>query len=323
MKIIKPPKLQKGDAVGIVSPSSPITKELMKQFDEGVRVLKEEFGLKVKYTDRVFDKHFYNAGTRENRIKDFNEMWSDSEVKMVLMSLGGHTANHLLDGIDYEIIKNNPKIFAGISDGTTLVNAIFAKTGLVTYHGPDLLFTFGQLITGQIKRNFFKTFFEGEVGKIEPNKNWIHQEDKTIKNPCWNILRGGKTSGILIGGHSQILVNLVASNYAPDFENKILFLEGTTKDYDVDRELTTLKLAGVFDKINGLILGWFEDFENEGKDRRPIADIVLEVTKDYNFPILEISDLGHNVENYTFPIGCRATIDADNKVISIDEKTVL
>ena len=112
--------------------------------------------------------------TRESRIKDFNEMWVDPEVKMILMSLGGYTANHLLDGIDYEMIKNNPKIFAGISDGTTLLSPIFAKTGLVTYHGPDLLFTFGQPITKQIRENILQTFFDGNVGKIKPNKNWQH-----------------------------------------------------------------------------------------------------------------------------------------------------
>ena len=144
--------------VGIVSPSSPIPEELKKQFYEGVRVLEEEFGLRVKYTERVFDKYFYNAGTREARIKEFNEVWADPEVKMVLMSIGGYTANHLLDGIDYEMIKNNPKIFAGISDGTTLLNPIFAKAGVITYHGPDLLFTFGRQMTAQIKKNIKQTF---------------------------------------------------------------------------------------------------------------------------------------------------------------------
>ncbi len=119
---IKPKKLQRGDVVGIVSPSGPILPELKKYFEQGVWTLEEEFGLRVKYAERVFARYFYNAGTREERIKEFDEVWADPEVKMVLMSLGGYTANHLLDGIDYEMIKNNPKIFAGISDGTTASN---------------------------------------------------------------------------------------------------------------------------------------------------------------------------------------------------------
>jgi len=322
MQTIKPKKLKQGDMVGIVSPSSPIPEELKKQFYEGVRVLEEEFGLRVKYTERVFDKYFYNAGTREARIKEFNEVWADPEVKMVLMSIGGYTANHLLDGIDYEMIKNNPKIFAGISDGTTLLNPIFAKTGLITYHGPDLLFTFGQSITTQIKENIKQTFladFAPAEIKLEPNKNWQHQENPEIENPGWQTVRSGKAEGILVGGHIGCICDLMTAGYAPDFQDKILILEGTEEDYETDSQLTRLKLAGVFEKINGVILGWFEDFPGQGYDkRRPVRDIILEVTKGYDFPILEISDLGHNVENYIFPIGTKAKIDADKKEIVIE-----
>ncbi|MBI3619545.1 LD-carboxypeptidase [Candidatus Roizmanbacteria bacterium] len=244
MKIIKPKKLQKGDAVGIISPSKPIAKKLYRQFDVAVAAL-QEFGLKVKFGEHIFDQYFYSAGTRETRIKDFNKIWQDPEVKMILMSQGGQTANHLLDGIDYEMIKRRPKIFAGISDGTTLLNAIFSKTGLVTYHGPD-------------------------------------------------------------------------------FEDAILFLEGTDDIAHLDRQFTALKLNGVFGKISGLIIGWFEDHEMKDKDTdREVPDVILEVTKNYSFPILEIGELGHNVENYILPIGCTATIDADNKYFSIDEPAVL
>ncbi len=318
MKIIKPQKLKRGDVVGIVSPSSPIPKELKGQFLEGVRVLEEEFGLKVKYTERVFDKYFYNAGTREARIKEFNEVWADSEVKMILMSIGGYTANHLLDGIDYEMIKNNPKIFAGVSDGTTLLNPIFQKTGVITYHGPDLLFTFGQPMTEQIKENIKQTFFEDTEIKLVPNKNWQHQENREIKNPGWRTVRNGKAEGVLVGGHLGCLCDLMSAGYAPDFTDKILLLEGTEEDYETDSQLTRLKLAGVFDKIKGIVLGWFEDFSGQGYDkRRPVRDIILETTKDYDFPILEISDLGHNVENYVFPVGRTVKIDADRKEIFI------
>lgn len=324
MEVIKSQKLKRGDIVRIVSPSSPITKNLMSSFHEGVRVLEEEFGLKVKYSEKVFDKYFYNAGTRETRIREFNEAWTDPKVKMILMSLGGYTANHLLDGIDYEIIENNPKIFAGISDGTTLLNPIFTKTGLITYHGLDLLFTFGRPMTKQIKKNIIQTFFTGEVREIKQNTNWIHQEYQEIKNTGWKTLRSGKASGILVVGHLGSLTELIASGHSPNFKNKILILEGTDQDSKIDGQLQILKLAGVFEEINGIILGWFEDFEKQGYEkRRPIEDILLEVIKDHNFPILEISDLGHNVENYVFPIGCQVTIDADQKTIIIDEKTVI
>ncbi|MBA4319808.1 MAG: hypothetical protein C0412_15520 [Flavobacterium sp.] len=323
MTIIKPKKLQKGDTVGIVSPSEPITQNLRKQFDKGVTVL-QSLGLKVKFGKHIFDQYFYNAGTKEARVEDFNSIWKDPTVKMILMSQGGETANHLLEGIDYETISKNPKIFAGISDGTTLLNAIFAKTGLVTYHGPDLLWVLGRKITEPYKQNFIKTFFNGNVGELHEDKNWEHQERKDIKYSGWRCIRGGKATGILIGGHSGCLSSTMLAGYGPNFENTILFLEGTDDVGHLDRQFTALKLNGVFRKINGLIIGWFENREMKDKKKnREVADVILEVTKDYSFPILEINELGHNVENYILPIGCMATIDADKKYFSIDEPTVL
>lgn len=324
MKIIKPKKLQKGDVVGIVSPSEPVTSNLKKQFNKAVKVLEKDFGLRVKLGKHVFDQYYYNAGTKEALVEDFNSIWSDSEVKMVLMSQGGETANHLLDGIDYEMIKKNPKIFSGISDGTTLLNAIFAKTGLATYHGPDLLWTLGRSMTTAFKDNFVKTFFNGNVGQLVPTPKWQHQENKKLRHSGWQRVRSGNATGVLVGGHSSCLSSVMLAGYGPDFKDKILFLEGTRDIAHLDREFTTLKLYGVFDKIQGLIIGWFENHQMKDKKKnREVAEVLLEVTKGYSFPILEIGELGHNVENYVFPIGCRATIDANKKYFSIDESTVL
>ncbi|MBI4089735.1 MAG: LD-carboxypeptidase [Candidatus Levybacteria bacterium] len=323
MEIVKPKRLQKGDTVEIISPSGAIRPRLQEQFYKGVATF-ESFGLKVKLGKHVFDQYYYSAGTRDVRIKDFNDVWRDPEVKMILMSQGGYTANQLLDSIDYEVIKNNPKIFAGISDGTTLLNAIFAKTGLVTYHGPDLLWTFGRKMTELFKQNFIKTFFDGNVGELFENKNWKHQERKDVRPMRWRSIRNGKATGILMGGHVECLSNIMLAGYAPNFTNSILFLEGTEDAAHLDAKFEVLRLNGVFEKINGLIIGWFEEHEIKEKDRnREVSDIILETTRDYSFPILEIGELGHNVENYVLPIGCKATIDADKKYFSIDEPTVL
>lgn len=323
MHIIKPKKLQLGDMVGIISPSEPVTQDLRKQFDQAVLQL-ESWGLNVKLGKHVFDQYYYNAGTKEARLEDFHTIWQDPEVEMVLMSQGGETANHLLGGIDYQMIKDKPKILAGISDGTTLVNAVFAKTGLVTYHGPDLVYMFGRKISQPFKDNFFKTFFEGQVGQLLPNPNWQHQEKPELTHQGWRCLRGGKAQGILVGGHAGCLITTMLAGYTPDFTETILFLEGTDDIAHLDRQLTALKLNGVFEKINGLVIGWFEWSELKDKDKnRQVRDVILEVTQDYSFPILEIGELGHNVENYIFPIGCQASLDADNKYLAIDEKTVI
>lgn len=323
MKLIKPKKLALGDFVGIISPSEPVTQNLRGQFDAAVIAL-ESFGLMTKFGSHVFDQDYYSAGTRKARIEDFNTIWQDPEVKMVLMSQGGETANHLLDGIDYEAIRANPKIFAGISDGTTLLNAVFAKTGLVTYHGPDLLWTFGRNMTKPYRNNFLKTFFDGSVGHLLADEQWQHQEKSEIPRPARHRVRSGRATGVLVGGHSGCLSSTILAGYGPSFEGALLFLEGTDDVAHLDRQLTSFKLHGVFEKISGLVIGWFEGHHlaDQTKDRA-VSDVVLEVTKDYTFPILEIAELGHNVQNYILPIGCKASIDADNLVFSIDEPTVI
>jgi muramoyltetrapeptide carboxypeptidase len=322
-EVIKPPRLHEGDIVGIVSPSWPIVGELRSQFDAGMKTL-EELGLEVKLGKHALERHYYSAGTREARLEDFNAMWNDPEVSMILMSLGGSTASQLLDGIDYEAIRENSKIFCGISDGTTLLTAIHVRTGLVTYHGPDLVFTFGLPMSEPIKENIRKTFFSGEVGRLFPNPYWRHQESPEMIYDGWRCLRHGKASGILVGGHIRCLCTTIMAGFEPLFDDTILFLEGTDNVALTDRLITTLRLRGIFDKINGLILGFFEGANLEEHDLdRPIRDMVLEVTREHAFPILEIGELGHNVENYIFPIGCRATMDADRLYLSIDEKTVL
>ena len=171
MKIIKPKKLQKGDLVSIISPSSKVSNELIKQFNNGVKFL-EDLGLKVKVEKNALGEYFYSSGTVEERLNDIHEAFADKKVKAVIMSIGGETANQLLDGLDFDLIKKNPKIFSGISDGTTLLNPIFSKTGLITYHGPDLIFGFGLPMSSIVKENLIKIWFDGNVRQLTLNPNW-------------------------------------------------------------------------------------------------------------------------------------------------------
>ncbi len=324
MNIIKPPALKTGDTVGVISPSSPICGDgARKQFADGVAAL-EKLGLKVKFGNHVFKKHYWSAGTKTERIEDFNKMWQDPEVKMLLMTQGGATANHLLDGINYEMVRRNPKIFCGISDGTTLLNAIFAKTGLITFHGPDLLWTFGREMTFPFRDNIVKTLFEKQRRRLTGVMGLKHQTNPKIKLPWWKCLHPGKASGILIGGHTGSLLNLAASGYLPDTKNAILFIEGTETLEQLDKTLNSFRLRGVFGEIAGIIVGWFDNaYPADISDSpRQVSDLIMEVTDGYGFPILEICELGHNVENYIFPIGCMATIEPDKLLLSIDEPAV-
>src|SRR3989338_1401117 len=322
MDIIKPKRLEAGDAMGILSPSSYIAEHLQTDCARA-RAALEAMDLKVKMGAHAFDRHFYNAGMRLARLDDFHALWRDPEVKMIMMSQGGDTANHLLDGIDYDMIRRDPKIFAGFSDGTTLVNAIFAKTGLIAYYGPSFLWGFSDSMSELFVENFKKTFFERNVGVLAPNPQWRHIEKKELIYSGWRGVRSGCASGILMGGHSGCLITTMLAGYGADFQDAMLFLEGTESLARLDRQFTALRLNGTFAKIKGLILGYFDNHEmKEESKNREVADMVLEATRGYDFPILEIGELGHKVENYTFPVGCRATIDADAKYFSIDDATV-
>jgi muramoyltetrapeptide carboxypeptidase len=322
MKLVKPSRLHRGDTVGVFSPSWPITNDTRQRFDEGIERLKS-FGLNVKLGKHVFNQYYYSAGTREERLEDLHDLWTDPQVKMVLMSQGGNTANQLLDGIDYNLLRRNPKIIAGISDGTVLLNAIYAEAGLVTYHGPDLIWTFGQDMSNQIEENIRGTFFDARPQELQPNKNWHHQTKSDIEYMGWRCLREGEASGRLVGGHVRVFANTVLAGFEPELKNSILFLEGTDNVGRTNSFITALKLHNVFDLVSGVILGWFEDSELEEKAlNRSVGEVFLEETKEYEFPVIEIGELGHNVENYVLPIGCKATIDATKKRISIDEPAV-
>lgn len=172
--------------------------------------------------------------------------------------------------------------------------------------------------------NFKKTFFDESVGQLIPNPQWRHESKKGLVYSGWRSVRSGRASGILMGGHSGCLITTILAGYGPDFQDAILFLEGTESIAKLDRQLTALRLNGTLAKIRGIIIGYFDNHEMKDRDEnREIADMVVEAAEGYDFPILEIGELGHNVENYTFPVGCRATIDADAKYLTIDEPTVM
>lgn len=325
MKIIKPKKLQKGDVAAIVSPSGSVPDELKSQFNNGVNFLKE-MGLEVRIMKNALGKYFYSSGAVEERLSDLHGAFADNSVKAVIMSIGGATANQILDGLDFDLIRKNPKIFMGISDGTTLLNPIFTRTGLVCYHGPDVVFTFGKQMSGAIRGNLNKTLFEGEVGKLCSNPDWKGLEDlnKSEEYEGWQCVRSGNANGRLIGGNVNCLMNLDSTEYRPIYKKAILFLEAYMMTVEeLDMAFTHFCQTKVFNEISGLVIGHFYGSHMADKNMdRKVRDVILEVTQKYDFPILEIGELGHNVENYIMPIGCNVRIQPENKILEIMEKTV-
>jgi muramoyltetrapeptide carboxypeptidase len=305
MKIIYPQPLKKGDIIGIIAPSRPIY-NYKKEITAGLKSL-EKMGFRLKLGKNINKRLYYSAGTPKEKADDFNEMFRDSKVKAIFCATGGSSANQILEYIDWKAVKNNPKYFWGYSDISVLLLAIYKQTGLITFHGPDIysLATLDdkprqmvlELLTKKTK----------EIGYKYPAIS------KTI--------RSGKAQGRLLGGNITLINSLLGTKYSPDYKGAILFWEEIGESSAMlDFKLQQLKLAGVLDKISGMVIGHLSNCRDKKypKDNRSISDIILTIAKEYKFPIIQVDYFGHDIDNfYTFPIGHEARIDTNRKIFEL------
>lgn len=229
MEIIKPPKLKAGDTVGIIAPSKAPYVRHNERIKTGISFLKS-LGLKVKLGKNLHKDHYFKGASINERIEDIHDFYKDPEVKMIMMVCGGVGCDFLIHKLDYNLIKNNPKIFCGMSDGASLAIPIFKKTNIITYYGIDLTGTLGNKITELTKQNFIDTFFEGNPQILEnKNMNFHEWEDRDKRLPYngWTCIRKGIASGEFTGGILHYLPDLDYSGFPVDYKGKILFFEGT------------------------------------------------------------------------------------------------
>lgn len=304
----KPKKLKKGDCIGIVAPSDPIIGHNIEELEKAKQIVQND-GFKIKYAKNLFSNTNKYSSTAKEKADDINSMFADKEVKMIWCAKGGNNSNSVLEYLDYELIKNNPKIICGYSDITSLTNIISQKTGLVTFSSTNFK-TIATDETNYSYKEVLKRFIEGslELGKEQSGY-------KTIKE--------GKTEGELIGGNLCLTKDLVAGKYQIDFTDKILFLEELgfeSEPVAVSRYLYFMKQNGVFEKIKGL---WLGNYEHESKIA--LEQIVLDtIENNYKFPIIKSNNFGHIETKTVIPIGTKAKIDTSKDVkIELIENCVL
>ena len=327
MKIIKPPKLNPGDTIGVVATSFPFPTDT--QSDYYLRYRKAvselgEMGFKVKEGKNLRKTKWWFAGTPQERAKDINDMFSDKEVKAVIVHDGGQSAIAILEHIDYELIRSNPKPFMGFSDITNILTAMFTKTGLVGFHMDLLTYGLGGVWTGfktEIKQQA-RTMFSGVLTSTNPIG--IRKQFTPWQN--WRI---GTAKGMLFGGNLSMLSSLVGTKYFPKLEDLrgcIFFWEtDNTQSYRIERGLYQLKYTGLFDVISGMVIGKLPDIKKtavEDFTEPTPKDIVMEVLQDFNFPILAEVDFGHKSINTPMPIGLKAQIDSNNLKLEVLEAAV-
>jgi muramoyltetrapeptide carboxypeptidase len=299
-----PMRLKAGDAIGIVSPSTPVTGELEEQFRRGVDFL-ESLGFRPVIGEYVRSKTLGYAASPQEKAEDINRMFADTSIKAIICSQGGATANACLPHLNWDVIQDNPKIFLGISDVTVLLNAIHHKTGLVTFHGDDVMWGFGRHPAAYDRQEFIARLMDARIGEVAPSC-----ERRTI--------RGGTAEGKLLGGNLLCLLKLAGTPYWPDFTGAILFVEALNITPEAcDYQFRQLEQMGVFDAIHGVIVGYVDGLQKDENATLQMEDVLLGVTSGYGFPILKVNDFGHNCPNTVLPVGGRVKVNADRQTVEI------
>ena len=304
---ILPPRLKKGDIIGVVAPSNPIIGDNIEELNRAKEIV-EKSDFKVKYSKNLFSNTNGYCSIAKEKAEDINEMFADKNVKMIWCAKGGNNSNSTFEYLDYELIKQNPKIICGYSDITSLTNIITEKTGLVTFSGTN----FKTIATDETDFSYkqaLNRFLDGSLKFGPENEKYI-------------TIQEGKVKGELVGGNHSLTKELVCGKYSIDFTDKILFLEELGYESDaavVSNSLYYMKQNGVFDKIKGL---WIGNYEHQSGIT--LEKIILDVLENkYKFPIIKSNNFGH-IENKTvIPIGTKAEINTNENIkIKLIEKCI-
>jgi muramoyltetrapeptide carboxypeptidase len=249
-------------------------------------------------------------------------MFRDPEVKAIFAVRGGYGSEQLLDGIDYPLIRRNPKIFLGYSDITAMHLAIQRHAGVVTFHGPVALSGFSDYTQTWFRRALFSTEPLGAVTN-PPETNQLRPKH-TLRT-----IRPGKARGRLIGGNLTLVATTMGTPYEIQAKGRILFLEDVGEEpYSIDRMLTQLRLAGKLNEAAGIIFGECNgckprEFQQSFDSTFSLGEVLDEILKQANVPVLSGLTIGHTEDQLTLPEGAMATLDAGRQELVIEESGVV
>lgn len=301
--MIWPEPLNPGDKVAITAPSSPVGEEKLEISAESIKFL----GLEPVIMPSCHMSHGYLAGPDKQRACDINTAFADDRIKGIFCMRGGYGTTRILPLLDFDIIKNNPKVFIGYSDITSLHFNINSKCGLVTFHGP-MPTTDYRVHEGFTNDSLRACLFApGTVKSItNPPGEKIH------------VLRSGHAKGALTGGNLSLMAGTLGSPYEIDTRGKILFIEDVDEQpFRIDKMLTALSLAGKFRDCEGIILGTFERCENTEHPSLSLEEIFDEVIMPWNKPAVLNLRAGHIYPQSTMPMGAAVTLDASPDLVNI------
>ncbi|MDQ3322938.1 MAG: LD-carboxypeptidase [Acidobacteriota bacterium] len=317
--LTKPKVLRAGDTVGLITPATEVLDpERLALAERTVNY----FGLRMKRGKNVGKSFSTYRESVQARLDDLHEMFRAPEVKAIFAVRGGYGSMQLLDRIDYDLIRRNPKIFVGYSDITAMHLAINKNSKLVTFHGPVVLSRF----TEYTQQHFRRAVFDAQpLGKLTNPK----ESNEIRPAHALRTIVSGAATGQLTGGNLSLICATLGTSFEIDTRGKILFLEDVGEQaYRIDRMLTQLRLAGKLEQAAGVIWGECEKCGESGANPSSASPYTLGETIDNIFsalkiPVLSGLTIGHTNNQLTLPLGLTATLDAANGTLDIKESGVV
>ena len=297
-----PPKLKKGDEIRIIAPSGSLTRVRTDVLERSLAYL-DENGFRVTYSTNCREMDSFSSSSVESRAADLHEAFADPDVKAVMACIGGFNVNQILPYIDYDLIKANPKILCGYSDITALLNAVYARTGMVTYHAPHLA-ALGFLREREYTHRYLTAcLMNEEPVPVVPSET----------AGSYTVLQEGFCEGEIVGGNLCTLNLLQGTPYMPDLRDRVLFIEddnimGDYFPYEFDRNLQSLLQAGGAESVRGIVFGRFDESCKLTEDT---IRAIIKGKVPAGIPVVFGADFGHVFPMISFPIGGRVQLSAE------------
>lgn len=300
-----PKKLEKGDTVGLICTSSAVDSSRIPACVKKM----EDLGYKVKVADNLdTDYAGYMAGTGKVRGEWVNKMFADPEVDAIFCVRGGDGSSRIMEYLDYEMIKNNPKIFVGYSDVTNLHLALTQNCDFVTFHGP--------MVSSNIVDDFDEETAESLFTALNSDEEFEFKNPKGVE---LKVMKEGKASGKLIGGNLSLLSASVGTPFAPDTEGNILFIEEVCEPMSkIEKWAHHLKNAGVLKKCSGIILGQFTKVVNDDCPEYDVIKCLGDIFEGLDIPVMYNIESGHGKPMMTLPMGATCHMDTATKTIKFE-----
>lgn len=289
--MILPSLLRPGETVGVIAPSGPVDRERLL---DGISYLQRR-GYEVREGDSLYARTRYLAGRDADRAADLNQMLGDREVRAIFTARGGYGSARLLDLVDYDLVREDPKIFVGFSDTTALQLGLYARTGLVSYSGVVLCKDVNPAgMVGPTEERLWDALTKGRFSPLEGLQT----------------LRAGRVGGPLLGGCLSLVVSLAGTPYLPALEGAVLFLEDVNEPpYRLDRLLFQLRMAGIFDRVGGVVFGQFEGCDPEAKEEGTPMEVFTAFAESVSCPVYAGLPYGHGQGRTVLPVGIPVIVE--------------